>query len=163
MTVAPSTVSVDVSVVSQSVTVSPTVNQVTISPTGLPGPKGDKGDPGDVQELYSMVSGEAVDSLRVVRRESDGLGYIVSSDTVGDAHTVIGVSTQTVTLGGTFNYVARGELQDANLSLVDGAVYVGVDGVLTQTPPTTGFVLKVGHAVNSDTLFVDVGVPVELA
>jgi len=103
----------------KTVSVTKTERVVNVSMTGTPGPQGEKGDPGDILESYTMTSGEDIISLKVVRRMSDGLGYHADSDTKSHASSVIGVATQSVSTGGSFTYVARGELTDPSWSWSD--------------------------------------------
>jgi len=152
-TVEPSVTSVSINVTQQDVTVTQEVNTVLVQSTGLPGPKGDHGD---VTEEYSMTSGENIISLRAVRRMSDGLGYHADSATQSHATSVVGIATQSTSTGGSFTYTARGELTDPSWSWSDGEIFVGANGALTQTPPTSGFIMSVGHAIGSTSMFVDI-------
>lgn len=147
---------------SKTVTITPITKTVTITPTGIQGPQGPKGDAGDTDQILTMNAGEDITSFKVVRRGSSGLGYKADSATLGHSSSVIGIATQGVTTGGSFNFIARGILTDSSLSFVDGDIFVGADGVLTQTAPTSGFALRMGHAIGTTSMFVDIGLPMEL-
>ena len=46
---------------------------------------------------------------------------------------------------------------------LDKFIYLGTNGLLTQTPPAAGFLLEMGWPINSTTILVDIKLPVLLA
>ena len=46
---------------------------------------------------------------------------------------------------------------------LDKFIYLGVNGLLTQTPPGTGFLLEMGWPINPTSMMVDIKLPLFLA
>lgn len=69
---------------------------------------------------------------------SDGLVYATNDD-VSVISRYIGITTQSAIAGGTVNVTVSGKLAEPSWSWVIGQpIFLGVNGVITQTPPNTG-------------------------
>lgn len=76
------------------------------------------------------------------------------------AGAVIGISATAANAGGSVTVQTSGPLVFSGWSWTAGQpVYAGANGVLTQTPPATGFLQVVGIAQASDTVIVGVEAP----
>lgn len=69
---------------------------------------------------------------------------------------ILGVTTQAIMVGNTGNVVFGGPIQEPSWNWIEGAVYLGANGLLTQTAPTTGFLLMIGRAIDEDILMVNI-------
>lgn len=112
---------------------------------------GSTSDPG-----VSITAAVNISALRAVTVDSAGeVVYATTTDTA--TRHAIGISTNAVTAGQDVNIHTSGPLTDASWSWTCPApVYVGVNGALTQTAPTTGFNSCVGIAIAADTIDVSI-------
>jgi hypothetical protein len=77
-------------------------------------------------------------------------------DTLANA-VVIGISTTAGNTGETITIKTSGQITDASWNWTKGAIYLGANGVLTQTAPTGGsIVVHVAKAITATTLIIDI-------
>lgn len=108
------------------------------------------------------LSGEDIPPYTAVYQGDDGLIYKLTPDVVDTrALQAKGISLNLVQTGDRVQTQLSGELfnVDWNWSPED-AVYVGLEGQLTQEIPTQNLFLRVGTALNPTTLFIDLEEPV---
>lgn len=136
------------------------VNTVTESSLSVaiasPGPQGPKGEAGNT--ILTYVAGEAVGGHRVVRSIGGGTcGYASSNDPTGGDDT-IGLTLAAAAAGNQVDVQNSGPVTFAGWTWTPGApVFVGLSGLLTQTPPVTGYVQSMGHAEGPTTIFLAIG------
>jgi hypothetical protein len=126
---------------------------------GPEGPPGPKGDPGTADITLTYNAGETLGGHRVVRIES-GLVYYADNTTLAHAGKVIGITTGAVVSGSSTTIQVAGELEESTWSWSPGPVYLSTNGLLTQTPPATGFLQKIGTAITSTKILIRVIDPV---
>lgn len=125
---------------------------IAISPAGPQGPPGPSGGQAVVQGASTPLS-----ALRAVRSDGDGSVSYCDSQTPADALAFLGITTS----AGTSVHVRVSGEVDGFAGLIPNApVYVGPLGALTQIPPLTGFVLRVGFARTATKLFIEPGQPI---
>lgn len=130
---------------------------VDILCVGLQGPQGTPGAGGAQTIVYN--AGEPISGHKVVRMDS-GLVYI--ADSSNDAHLgqAIGISTNAASIGNPVTVQTIGEITDASLVFsTPGPVFVGTNGAVTQTAPSTGWIQRVGTALDSDSLLINFETP----
>lgn len=99
-----------------------------------------------------------VEKYRVVRLGSDGRVQHASNTDSVSRNAVFGVTLSAAVLGGRVPIVTAGEIEDDLWSwTMNSPVYVGADGVLTQTAPASGYSLIVGYPSSTTTLVVRIG------
>lgn len=104
--------------------------------------------------VFNETAGVPLSALRAVRLEA-GLVQYLDSATLSHAQSCIGITVTAAAAAAPVAVRATGFL-DA-VGFVEGlAVYVGLNGQLTQVSPVVGFLLKVGHAVSSTRMFVQI-------
>jgi hypothetical protein len=84
---------------------------------------------------------------------------VVSSNSILDAGSIVGVATVAGTLGATITIQTAGPLTDFSFNFVEGQIWCGADGSMTQTPPTSGFTQVVGTSEGTHTIQIDVQQP----
>lgn len=139
-------------------TVAAAPNVLEVGTRGLQGKQGEPGD--DFNALFEVLSGEAISSHRVVKVVSERLRK-VDSNTVADANVAVGI-TVTSTSGADQTQTVRndGPMTDPGWNWVPGPIYCGPNGVLTQTPPASGFVCEVARAKTATEILVDIQPPI---
>lgn len=79
------------------------------------------------------------------------------------AGSVIGIATQSASAGAVLDVASAGQMTELSWAWTPGQpLYAGPTGVLTQTPPTSGFVQSVAVAETATTILVALGDPVTL-
>ena len=120
---------------------------------GAPGATGPAGE----GALTQLEAGSTIHGGRAVMA-IDGLIYHPDVENVDHASQVIGVATQSGSIGTMIGVRTSGLLIDGTW-VSNRVIFCGPDGVLTQTPGTTGWLLAVARAVDTGTLQVAVQLP----
>lgn len=132
--------------------------QGPIGPQGLPGEKGDKGDPGipgpgsesTAAVLKRIISDENLTAFSVVNI----MGRVASSNDLGDVHRIAGVIVEDVAEGNFADAVAEGEVINPLWTFDPGAILFLNNSAISQTPPTTGFCIKLGQAITTTRIYI---------
>jgi hypothetical protein len=112
--------------------------------------------------VYQVVypAAEIIHGHRAVRIMADGVHH-ASSAALAHAQGVAGISMNAAAVGDAVTVRIMGQINEPSWSWIDGSsVYVGVDGVLTQTPPTSGYIREIGIAVGPKSMIVRTLMPV---
>lgn len=110
--------------------------------------------------IIPFICNTPIGGGRAVRGVEAGLvDYASASNT--DHTNVIGITMEAVD-SGAINVCTGGLMVDSSWTWVVGPLYVGENGVLTQTAPSIGFVLEVGTAISATTIVVNLGFPLIL-
>lgn len=91
---------------------------------------------------------------------------LVDLTNTADPVTIVGVTTESAGGNSTVPVMYRGILHDPDIFSFTprSRLYAGSNGVLTETPPSTGFVCSVGYSLTPDRIYVRVSTqPVMLA
>lgn len=122
------------------------------------------GSGGASNEQVAYVAAETLSGHLAVALNDDG--ELIKADNTNSDHIgrVIGVTTQAISLGATGYVQTYGALTEPTWTWTMGTpVYLSTNGVLTQTPPSTGFSIRIGIPEDTTTLFVRIGEPIQLA
>jgi hypothetical protein len=130
--------------------------------TGETGPIGPAGPAGDGSKITKIAS-TAIGGHRVVMASGANSAAIADKDTISHMHLVLGLTDGAVMAGNPATIVARGELVEPSWSFSVGPVYLDNNGLMTQTAPTSGFILKIGTAIAPTVLMIDIGAPISIS
>jgi hypothetical protein len=119
-----------------------------IGPQGLQGIQGPAGPAGG--SIPQFTAGENLSGHRAIRL-SGGLAYYCDAATLAHAGTAIGITTGAALSGDLANMQTLGIISDPSWNFVNGPVYVGSAGVLTQVPNGV-FVQQIGVSGKSTEL-----------
>lgn len=104
----------------------------------------------------SLTASTSISALRCITTDGSGLAKYATPDTLANA-VVIGISTTSGTSGDTITVKTTGELSDASWNWTKGAIYLGANGVLTQTAPSGGaIVVHVAKAITTTKIIIDI-------
>lgn len=104
----------------------------------------------------TLVASTSLSALRCITTDGSGLAKYATPDTLANA-VVIGISTTAANTGENITIKTSGQLTDANWSWTKGVIYLGSNGVLTQTAPTGGsIVVHVAKAITATTIIIDI-------
>lgn len=129
---------------------------------GAVGPQGPQGPPGPSGPMQIVRSAAAdVGGHRMVRLNSDGNAVYADCETLADASAVLGMTIGAVGQGDDATIQTEGELIEPTWNWdPDLPIFLGTSGQLTQSPPTTGFILCVAVPTGTDRVFIRIGPPI---
>lgn len=93
------------------------------------------------------------------------LGYaIIADNSISTlSKSVLGISEENTLEGNKTSVVVAGEITNVGWNLIpDSPVYLSTNGDITETIPTTGFLLKIGIALTTTSILVDIDLPIHL-
>lgn len=129
------------------------------------GPQGPQGEPGVGGNATDVVypAGEAIGGHRCVVVGSDGKVYYASQQELTHMNKVLGITTGAVAMGANATIRAFGEMTEPSWNwTLDKPIFLGLNGLLTQTPPTTGFSLIIAFPTSATKIFVEIKDPILL-
>ncbi|MDY0071810.1 MAG: hypothetical protein RBR77_04090 [Thauera sp.] len=149
------TISVESEQAQEIVTSGPTVVEVVTAGTqGPPGPPGPIGPAGG--SAFERVSAGPLSALRVVWEDESGTVRELDYRDGEHIDLISGLTITSASETGEVVTVQRaGPLDIAGLGLTPGRVWIGIDGALTQTPPSDGYDVLVGYATAESRLYLD--------
>jgi hypothetical protein len=104
----------------------------------------------------TLVASTSLSALRCITTDGSGLAKYATPDSLANA-VVIGISTTAANTGENITIKTSGQITDASWNWTKGVIYLGANGVLTQTAPTGGsIVVHVAKAITSTTLIIDI-------
>ena len=120
---------------------------------------GVQGAPGETEgATFIAVAGTTIHGHRAVRIDDDVI-FHPDLATPSHAAAVVGIATQSGSLGAQILVRRGGQMTEGSWNWAPGFVWCGADGVLTQSPGATGWLLTVGRVVNPTTIDVDIDTP----
>lgn len=136
--------------------------QSVVIDTGQEGPPGPPGPAGD-GSLLSKVAVGAIGGHRVVIASGADGAALADKDTPAHMFKVLGITTGAAVNGASVEISVFGEVTEPSWSWSEGPVWLGNNGLLTQTLPSTGFQLMIGTAIAPTVLMLKIGAPISLS
>ena len=136
------------------------VEQVVILQPSSVGPQGPPGLPGDLI-VTDHLAGEALGGHRGVIVGSDNKVYYGDQSNPAHFNRVLGISTGAAAQDDQASVRVGGVMTEPSWNWdLDKFIYLGSNGLLTQTPPGSGFLLEMGWPINPTSMMVDIKLPV---
>lgn len=131
---------------------------------GVPGPMGPPGMPGPAGgSAMNFTATTAIGGHRLLALNAANQVVYASNDSLGTAQKIIGISLNAAIPGGLLNVMRSGEVIESSWNWITTLpVYLGVNGLLTQTPPASpaAYSLIVGFPTSETGLFLSVREPI---
>jgi len=109
----------------------------------------------------TRTAGEALGGHRVVRQYLDGAVYYASNTSDSHKHAVLGITVGAVESGNTATVQTYGELLEPSWTWTPGLpIFLTTNGQLSQTAPSSGFVLIIGTAQTATQVFINIKQPI---
>ncbi len=129
--------------------------KVEVGVQGPPGPPGPEGGSG-----LTHTAGVSLGGHRAVVLNAAEEAIYADNTTLTHADKVLGITTGAVTAGQAASIRTTGEITEPSWAwALDQAIFLGVDGMLTQTPPSSGFLLVMGFPISATKMFLAIGEP----
>lgn len=110
----------------------------------------------------TVVAAQNITAFKVVGLNPSGQAYLVDSSVLADQYVVAGISMFAANVGEPLDIITDGLLPTGSLWVV-GPKFLGTAGILTDTPPTSGFYLQVASAPTTSELIVRPQTPITRA
>ena len=138
---------------------SETVVIVEPASVGLQGPAGAAGD----SLVSDLLAGEALGGQRVVIVGADNQLYYADNTIPEHFNRILGVTTGAAAPGALATVRVGGEMTEPTWAWdLTKFLYLSTGGLLTQTPPSAGFLIEMGWPISSTTIMVDIKFPILL-
>lgn len=114
---------------------------------------------------YGVVYREAVHAapaMTVLYDVDDYYADLADSGNLTTAPFILGICISGVSAGGIASILRKGEYIDPTNSLTRGPLFLGVGGILQNTPPSSGVLVRMGFASSISRLIVDVQPPINM-
>ena len=134
---------------------------VLVAPAGQ-GPAGPPGRDADASDLTFTATRQISGHMAVFTDPTGALAY-ASVDDPATAQAFVGITLNAAAIGGEVAVRFTGLIVEPSWSWVPGAVFVGLNGALTQVDPASGYALAVGVATGPQSLLVAPRPPVFIA
>jgi len=107
--------------------------------------------------IHQAVAAVELGGHRVVVLDAAGEAIYADRSILSHRDKVLGVTTGAASAGADATIRTYGELTEPSWSwTLDEPVFLGLTGLLTQTVPTSGFVLRIGFPTAATSLFIDI-------
>lgn len=153
---------VEVVTVGQETSVVAQVPEMHVITVGEAGPAGPAGPAGSGTTI-SKTAGVALGGHRAVVLDATEHAIYADSSDLTHRDKVLGITTGAVVLGDIVTIQTYGEITEPSWAWIpDTPVFLGLTGLLTQTPPSVGFSQRIGFPTAATKLFVDIDSAVTL-
>jgi hypothetical protein len=127
------------------------------------GPQGPQGPAGDVVSIV-RVAGEALGGHRVVIVDpADEKAYYADNTNAAHRYTTAGITSSAAAEGGSVPILRSGELEESSWAWTPNLpIFQATDGLMTQTPPTAGFLRVVATPASPTKIFISIHQPIQL-
>lgn len=137
--------------------------QTVIEVIETPGRQGPPGPSRLANTVVHFPAASALSGHRAVVLNDLGQAIYADHRTLAHAGKILGVTLNAAAAGELIAIQTYGRLSEASWTwTLDAPVFVGADGLLTQSAPNTGFVVTVGFPLSATELFIDISMPIEL-
>ena len=126
---------------------------------GLPGPPGPPGGGGD--QYVTRTAGQTISANRVLYDRA-GLVYPLGQADGENIFAILGLAVSAGQTGAQISVQRSGTVTDSGWSWAFGRVYLGANGQLTQTPPSSGFSVLIGFAATATSINLSINDPIEV-
>lgn len=110
-----------------------------------------------------LIAAQDLSGHRAVAVTTSALVDYADKDTPAHHSSVLGIINTAATIGSPVFIQTQGLITEPSWNwTMDELIYLGNNGMLTQTYPTTGFLLKIGTVVDPTAIYVNIGETVEL-
>ena len=107
--------------------------------------------------VITAIAGESINATSAIYQASDNKVFRADSGNLAHASLVLGVALQSVTIGTSVEILLSGKIDDGAYSAFGNqtALYLNGLGILSATPPTSGFSLAIGKKAGNTIFYAD--------
>jgi len=98
----------------------------------------------------------AISALKMVKITSTTTVDLADKTVLADAH-AIGITITAAGIGQDIEVITFGQVDDASFTYaVNECLFLGLNGDITNTPPTTGHSVPIGKGLGNGSIFIDI-------
>ena len=113
--------------------------------------------------VLDIQAGEVIQGHRVVISGVDGLVYKADNTNISHYGRILGITDRAYVFLEPTEVISSGVVIEPSFNLTPGLpIFFDNLGMITQTPPTTGFLQNIGHAINPTTIVIEMKTPILL-
>jgi hypothetical protein len=114
---------------------------------------------GGTSNYLGILADQSLGGHRVVRKTATGVNYADSSQ-IASAGTAIGITIGAVSAGQNAMIAVTGmDIVEPSWNWSPGAIYLGLNGLMTQSAPISGFIQRIGIVTGPTSILVSVEQP----
>jgi hypothetical protein len=110
----------------------------------------------------NMVASQNISIHTVVAPDGTGGVVYATNNNPSQVGKPMGIAWNSATSGNQVQVITTGEVDESTWNWNPGEVYLGINGGLTQTPPTSGILQVIGVALTATRLSVGIQLPIIL-
>lgn len=111
--------------------------------------------------IIAKIAAIALGGNRVVVLDVNEAAIYADNTNLTHADKILGITTSAASLGASVTIQTYGEMTEPSFNwTLDTQVFVSVNGLMTQTPPVTGFKRSIGFPIAATKLFINLQEPV---
>ncbi|MEO5364212.1 MAG: hypothetical protein H7838_11405 [Magnetococcus sp. DMHC-8] len=111
-------------------------------------------------------AGEILSGHRMVTLNASSKAVYASHDNPDHASRIVGMTTNAAIMDGPVNIVSAGPVVDSSwlwdMNPARSRVFMLLNGLISQTPPVSGYLCPVGFVINANTIFVSIQSPTRI-
>lgn len=114
-------------------------------------------------DLIESIAGVDLSGHRMVVLNADNKAIYADNTEPSHTNKVLGMTIGSALTDTAVFVLNRGKLEEPSWNwTLDLPIFLSTSGNLTQTPPTTGFSLKVGFPITATSAYISIGIPLIL-
>jgi hypothetical protein len=107
--------------------------------------------------ILFLEAGETISAHKLVYINNLGKAMIATSNGTYDESRCVGIARNAVTSGNIGAFIAFGEVTDPIFTFPGGSdLFLGVNGSVTSTPPSSGYLTQVGNSLGSNKILINI-------
>lgn len=127
--------------------------QGVAGPPGATGPQGPAGG-----SSFALTAGATLSGHRIVTTDASGNAIYADHSTLAHANAVIGLTLGAASVNASVQVQSAGEVTEPSWTFTPRqTLWLGTNGLIATTAPTTGFSLVIGYAMTATTIFMSIG------
>jgi hypothetical protein len=138
------------------------VHRISVSSLGVRGEQGIQGIPGTGTSTTTVTAGEAINGHHIITRVV-GLAYHADKGSPTQQSQILGLSLHAGVVAADVDVLTMGYATEPSWSWTpDKPLFLGANGLMTEVPPITGFLIQVAQSISPTEVWVSIKMGIAL-
>lgn len=112
--------------------------------------------------IINKLANETISALNIVYLDTSTT-CVKADNTTYTSAIPVGIALSSGILGDTIEILELGIVNDASFLFgLNVPIYLGLNGAITATPPSSGYLVKIGYGLGSGAIFIKIEKPIAL-